>query len=816
MLDFHASIWRCLSAIRHERPLRPSLIRRRRFAPYQSFAAASTSHSHSNQRTDHDGDGSVLDTKTAWREPKSKPGTQNSAGRPLKVEVERDTGNRSLWKELRGTPDDNSDAPTGVAAGVQGHIKRELVWLKDPLKLAERTRALLALNDVPKAFELVRLASRDAQCPLCWNALINHMLAHGKVKAAFQTYNDVMTRMPIWFTGYMTDLTLLQMKKRAQRPDAYTFSILLNGLARSTAKVPTAVAKALSLYHGMSGPASQIPPNIIHTNAALSVCARANDMDALWSIANSIPETGPNTADKVTFTTIFNALKADAGAGSYLDAKTRRPIASPATIIQARQLWGGIVTRWRSGDIIMDENLACAMGRLLLIGGRPQDWDDVLSLVEQTTGIRRRAPTLRSGRKRDEDDAELSPSVVGNIPRKAIDEYEPDAGSEFAPVVHNRSTNDRSMISKSTRGSSLMFATPSNKTLSLVMESCEKMELKKAATKYWECFTSQNGLRINPDPANCHTYLRIMRVAKSSNEAVEFLRTAMKHIPPQAKTYRIAMSTCVRNMLSRNVMTEAADLMDMMTNRLGRLDLTTCCMWMEIGLTSPHGKDTLVAVERLGPQQINLPRIYKEGDKYVKWVVLKLLRLMSSGINRILDQDLVRAERREEMVARMRKIDGYITRWTEEANVPLSREEVLVVREKKKLKRYAKIEQRERIRSKILANKTHATNELGTVTPVVRRDGASSVAGSHEKEHHSEIYGHLDRPRSFSDWKSTKPVERKRDRGIGESSEEDAQQALFQVRYGSHKYISKRQPSLSPDSPRSRHGTQIIDNPSLE
>jgi hypothetical protein len=194
MLDFHASIWRCLSTIRHERPLHSSFLRHRRFAPCGSFVTASTSQSYSSQNTDQNRDSGILDTKPSWENSRSEPESQRSSTRAFKAEVQRDTGHRSLWKELRGTPDDNSDAPSGVAAGVQGHIKRELVWLKDPLKLAERTRALLALDDVPKAFELVRLASRDTQCPLCWNALIDHMLAHGKVKAAFQTYNDVITR----------------------------------------------------------------------------------------------------------------------------------------------------------------------------------------------------------------------------------------------------------------------------------------------------------------------------------------------------------------------------------------------------------------------------------------------------------------------------------------------------------------------------------------------------------------------------------------------------------------------------------------------
>jgi hypothetical protein len=194
MLEFHSSIRRCLTAIRHERPLPASLNQSRRFARYQSTAAASTSHSSSKHRANDFPEGRIFFRKSSRTNSRSRIESQDLPDGPSRVTIAPETGNRSLWKELRGKPDDNSDAPEGVAAGVQGHIQRELVWLKDPLKLAERTRALLALDDVPKAFELVRLASRDAQCPLCWNALIDHMLVHGKVKAAFQTYNDVTTR----------------------------------------------------------------------------------------------------------------------------------------------------------------------------------------------------------------------------------------------------------------------------------------------------------------------------------------------------------------------------------------------------------------------------------------------------------------------------------------------------------------------------------------------------------------------------------------------------------------------------------------------
>jgi pentatricopeptide repeat protein len=170
MQDFHACIRRCLHAIRHESASRSGTARPHR--QYQSFATAS--------RFEPRPRGDV------WR------GQDNHhiAAAPAKPKT-------PLWEELKDEgKEDRSDAPKGVAVGVQGHIKRELVWLKDPLKLAERTRQLLLNGEEQKAFELVRLGSRTMECTISWNALIDYLLTQGRVNAAWQTFNDVIHTYP--------------------------------------------------------------------------------------------------------------------------------------------------------------------------------------------------------------------------------------------------------------------------------------------------------------------------------------------------------------------------------------------------------------------------------------------------------------------------------------------------------------------------------------------------------------------------------------------------------------------------------------------
>lgn len=70
-------------------------------------------------------------------------------------------------------------------------LEKELRWLGDPLKLAEHTVRLLRGDDYFKALALVRLVSRDMDCTVSWNHLVDYDMTRGKVAAAVKTYNEV-------------------------------------------------------------------------------------------------------------------------------------------------------------------------------------------------------------------------------------------------------------------------------------------------------------------------------------------------------------------------------------------------------------------------------------------------------------------------------------------------------------------------------------------------------------------------------------------------------------------------------------------------
>ncbi len=78
----------------------------------------------------------------------------------------------------------------------QKQLDTELVYLQDPLKLAENTIALLRNDDNEKAHDLVRRASKRIPCTVSWNHLVDYAMSTGSVKRAVHIYNEVFN--PSW------------------------------------------------------------------------------------------------------------------------------------------------------------------------------------------------------------------------------------------------------------------------------------------------------------------------------------------------------------------------------------------------------------------------------------------------------------------------------------------------------------------------------------------------------------------------------------------------------------------------------------------
>jgi hypothetical protein len=396
------------------------------------------------------------------------------------------------------------------------------------------------------------------------------------------------------------------MKKRAQFPDSYTYTILLRGLSIN-AHTSGVLSKALSIYHSLSAPNSRVQPSIIHTNAALRVCARAGDMDALWGVAGKIAENGPAAANVNTYTTILNAIRQnlliDAPKGESEDETAAR---RERGIMEGRRMWEDIIGRWRSADLAIDEELVCTMARLLLVGSRPRDWDDVLSLVEQTMDIPRLVPRLGSTQRQN---AGLPRIRAPNVPkqyRTDDDHLSPDKtaarGDEFLALTPQ---GVGSAISNP-----LMYVRPGNNTLSVIQEACQKIVANKASQEYWDLLTDFTTYKVVPDLNNLNMRLRNLRQNRASGAAVQLLQQDMvdKGITCGPGTFRIAMSTCVRDKNNHNSLKHAGQILAIMLQVMENADSKAVGMYAELAANFPlaKGADLIDALTILNPIAKNI------------------------------------------------------------------------------------------------------------------------------------------------------------------------------------------------------------------
>ncbi|KAL2048624.1 hypothetical protein N7G274_000536 [Stereocaulon virgatum] len=451
-------------------------------------------------------------------------------------------------------------------------LEKELRWLKDPLKLGDHTVWLLRGDKFQKALEIVRMASKEMECTVSWNHLIDYEMSKGRVRNATKVYNE--------------------MKKRAQRPDGHTYTTLLRGFAWH-AKFPLSAPRALSIYFSMYNENSPVKPNIIHTNAVLKVCALAGDIDGLFGVAAKLPPRGPEAPNSFTFTTILNAIRvaaADDVRGEQASlAKSER---TSQAVLQGRRLWEEIRDRWTNGDVYIDEKLVCAMGRLLLLGDKKEDWDDILSLVEQTMNIRRQAPR-RSYSRENPASREMEGSIEGNVDLQTL--MPPDKQSEAGDEdrLLTPMGNAFAPIPAGPGDSRVAAVRPGRNTLSMLIDACMRLHLTHMAQNYWGILTNPEGqYNIKPDCDNYHAYLRLLRLQRASRSTVELLEEMRygkldSRMQLQTKTFRIAISACARDKRNKNSLGHATKLVKMMIDTLPHPDARALSMYLNLAMSQP-------------------------------------------------------------------------------------------------------------------------------------------------------------------------------------------------------------------------------------
>ena len=466
------------------------------------------------------------------------------------------------------------------------------------------------------------------------------------------------------------------MKKRAQQPDAHTFTTLFRGFSWH-AKLPLSAPRALSIYHSMYNDNCPVKPNVIHTNAVLKVCALAGDIDGLLGVAAMLPSRGNGSPNNLTYTTILNAIRMT----SWSDTKTQEN--SPAkterasqAVMQGRRLWEEIRDRWANGDLYVDEELVCAMGRILLLGHEVQDWDDILSLIEQTMGIRRQAPRLddpaRARTLRQMKPSEsLEEDVEGNVdlqtllppPEPSEDSLSDPSTSPFAPLPGGPPATQAAVR-------------PGRNTLSLLVDACVRLNLVRPAQNYWGILTDSSGkYNITPDSENYHMYLRLLRVQRASRLAVELVEEMKGNqldtkVHPQTKTFRIALSCCVRDSNNPNALIHAAKLVRIMTDALPHPDARALSMYLELAMTTQRGNwRAIMGVIRgteLGVRNLRSLLAYdpKSQEKQKMEDVMAIVKKLIGAFDMVLDLGREEMDQKETMRCREQKhiLAAYVTK----------------------------------------------------------------------------------------------------------------------------------------------------------
>lgn len=394
------------------------------------------------------------------------------------------------------------------------------------------------------------------------------------------------------------------MKKRGHKPDAHSYTIMLSGYTMNYKK-PQAVEEAMKVYDSMSRPESKLRPNITHSNAIINCLGRALNMDSLWAVAGRLPDRGLGAPDKWTYTTILQAMQRAAlrDAREFTDndqdeAAAERVIAK--TISEARRLWQDIVSRWTGGDLSMDQTLVCSMGRILLLG-KEKDWRDVYSLVEQT---------MRIPKRKSLNSEEHAPSVQTSITSSESTEL---ALSEEALAA----TDEFGLVDLSNRPSpqtdgdhDTPYAKIGTNVLSLLVEAALRLRDLSSGKWYWSKLTDPSQkLPVVPDEDNLDTYLRLLRLSRSSKMVCDLLQNPPNEAS-EGNWYRrtsfiIAMSACTRDLRNPNVFTHAGKLLDLMETKLDTPEVKVMTMFLNLALVTTPGLSSEVPGRFNGNPSVN-------------------------------------------------------------------------------------------------------------------------------------------------------------------------------------------------------------------
>ncbi|KAI1331306.1 hypothetical protein F5Y16DRAFT_361145 [Xylariaceae sp. FL0255] len=447
--------------------------------------------------------------------------------------------------------------------------EKELQYMDDPFHVATRVKKALDDDDFEHAALITKKATSSGKAVVVsWNHLIDYQLKKDSIRAALKTYND--------------------MKKRGQQPNAQTFTIFFRGCAKST-HTKLALAEAMKMYNNMLT-TGRVKPNTIHLNAVLHVCATAEDIESMFTILHSATDAlrAPNN---LTYTTILNGLRTAADKPPSNDFSEAAIGDAKATAIKrAQAIWEEIIASWRSGTLIIDEELVCAMGRVLLMGG-PKEVRSIEDLLDQTMVLEENKklplkPSTENStvKKIDDTSSQEEPAIQEKLLT------EEDSPSREYLMTKEDSATPKGFSIRAPGAPALTHALPGRNSLSLVLEALERNRDSQGAVKYWGIFTKRFG--VDPDLNNWTRLLKVFSYAKNSTHAIGYLKNCPRRLMTP-KLFRVAMKACLRENLSRGTFNNGTQILELMCKSLDVPDVQVLRMYLT--MTHAHkrsyGKD---------------------------------------------------------------------------------------------------------------------------------------------------------------------------------------------------------------------------------
>ncbi|KAJ0163220.1 Pentatricopeptide repeat-containing protein 2, mitochondrial [Colletotrichum tanaceti] len=425
-------------------------------------------------------------------------------------------------------------------------VDQHLKHMDDPFNIAQHVEATLKKGRFDEALLLVQRSSKDKQVAVAWNHLIEYKVRDKSVNAAIKLFND--------------------MKKRGQLPNDRTYTILLTGCAKSL-DPKAAVPKAVAIYNSLLKESSAVRANSFHLNAVLQVCGRAGDVDAMFSIADTADARAGRKTTAYTYTTIINALRFEVENPEKQKSRSLQETLDAMTqmVKRCKAIWEEVMRNWRKGTLEIDEDLVCAMARVLLLGDK-KDQANIMPLLEETMSVRDLAcknPAKDHALRMNEGMKGIAAAVgtAGSAQQKAVPSTKPR----------------------------INYAIPRSNTLSLVLNTLLQNRQAKLAVQYWNHFVYYYGLE--PDSDNWNQLLRIYERNGSSRDAAKLVQK----LPDEMLVpimYRRALSACVNDKMNQKAFENATAVLERMTAHVAAskgitsLDVRALHIYLKVGLSS--------------------------------------------------------------------------------------------------------------------------------------------------------------------------------------------------------------------------------------